>query len=398
MKKLITTWSILLCSISLAYTQVFWTEDFGTGCNTGTLAQSYSGANGSWSITSTGTNGAYANLWYVSAAENGEPVGNCGVGCGADPSMHVGSSIFGDLGAAYFAGGLPGATTNVRVESPVIDCSGKSTITWSFVYIENGQGSTDNATALYFDGSTWATLSDPAKTTICGSGQGMWTAYSIALPASADNNPNVRIGFNWTNNGSVGTDPSFAVDDIQLSEPLPLGNTSLDLVVFYENNIVQIQGKVASHKRYSKLEIQHAKQSIQLDFISVGTPQIDSDFYFVLNDSQLDEGLNYFRIKATTTDGIVEYSEIKSLFIRSKYNLSVFPNPAINKVIIKSGLITDGMCELQFVDVFGRVLKSKSISKNPTGEETIEIDLPKGVYNIQLSGQQGTHYSKLMVN
>ncbi|HRP52485.1 MAG TPA: hypothetical protein PLI97_03145, partial [Fluviicola sp.] len=77
MKKLITTWSILLCSISLAYTQVFWTEDFGTGCNTGTLAQSYSGANGSWSITSTGTNGAYANLWYVSAAENGEPVGNC---------------------------------------------------------------------------------------------------------------------------------------------------------------------------------------------------------------------------------------------------------------------------------------------------------------------------------
>jgi PKD repeat protein len=35
---------------------------------------------------------------------------------------------------------------------------------------------------------------------------------------SADNNPNVKIGFNWTNNDDgIGTDPSFAVDNITLT-------------------------------------------------------------------------------------------------------------------------------------------------------------------------------------
>jgi len=38
------------------------------------------------------------------------------------------------------------------------------------------------------------------------------------LPASANNNPNVKIGFRWINNDDGdATDPSFAVDDIVLS-------------------------------------------------------------------------------------------------------------------------------------------------------------------------------------
>ncbi|MFT5184013.1 MAG: hypothetical protein ACI84C_001141 [Flavobacteriales bacterium] len=43
----------------------------------------------------------------------------------------------------------------------------------------------------------------------------MWTEYSIALPASANENANIKLGFRWVNNDDgVGTDPSFAVDDI----------------------------------------------------------------------------------------------------------------------------------------------------------------------------------------
>ncbi|PCH92367.1 MAG: hypothetical protein COB85_08235, partial [Bacteroidetes bacterium] len=53
--------------------------------------------------------------------------------------------------------------------------------------------------------------------------QGTWTAFSILLPASANNNDSVKIGFNWTNNDDgVGTDPSVAIDDITLSTIPPL--------------------------------------------------------------------------------------------------------------------------------------------------------------------------------
>lgn len=229
--------------------QVFWTEDFGTGCSQGQLASAYTGPNGTWTITNTGTNDAYADQWFVSAMEAGMGAGNCGDGCGNNPALtnrtlHAGNEaimMFGipaDMGAAYNAGGplLCGSgictTTDRRAESPVINCSGKSNITLSFEYIEFGDGTNDNATLWYFDGTTWTQLADLNKTSCCdGSGntgvcdgatyvQGYWTTFTISLPASANNNPNVRIGFRWVNNNDgVGTDPSFAVDNIQLSTP-----------------------------------------------------------------------------------------------------------------------------------------------------------------------------------
>jgi hypothetical protein len=207
--------------------QVFWTENFSNGCTSDCQASGYNGTNGQWTETATGTNDGAANAWYVSCAENGEAVGSCGAGCGNNPTLHVGtaSAISGDLGAAYFSGGLCGGiglcvNTDKRIESPTIDCSAKSNITLNFRYIKNGDGTTDDATVWYYNGSAWTQLSTIAATlTGCG-GQGIWAAYSFALPASANNNANVKVGFRWVNNDDgVGTDPSFAVDSITLSTP-----------------------------------------------------------------------------------------------------------------------------------------------------------------------------------
>lgn len=232
-------WTALLFSLTLSINAVsqdiFWTEDFGTGCNTGQLASA-----AGWSIASTGTNEAAANTWYISAAENGQGVGNCGAGCGSNRTLHVGNILINfiiiipadngasyyDSGAAGFCGLLDCSATDRRAESPTIDCTGRENITLSFAYLEGGSGTIDNATLWYSDGNTWTQIDDPAKTACCGgpcngTNQGIWTAYSIDLPASADDNANVQIGFRWVNNDdAVGTDPSFAVDDIELAGDL----------------------------------------------------------------------------------------------------------------------------------------------------------------------------------
>lgn len=207
----------------------FWIENFNNGCTSGCLASAFISSNGVWNIASTGTNDAAANVFFVSCAENGNAVGACGSGCGGDATLHIGNQATspaafffcpsGDCGAAYDAGL---ATNQVRAswraESPTINCSAYSNINVSFKYMEGGATTIDNATLWYYDGATWSQLADMAKTTVCGSGQGLWTAYSIALPASANNNPNVKIGFQWVNNDDgAGTDPSFAVDNVTLS-------------------------------------------------------------------------------------------------------------------------------------------------------------------------------------
>jgi hypothetical protein len=201
MKKLyFFTLTFILISMQIS-AQVFWTEDFQNACNSGCNASTYVGPNGAWTVTNTGANGADANVWYVSGAECGNNAGMCGSVCGAtDPSLHLGAntSVTGDNGAAYLAGGLGFwfPETDKRAESPTINCTGQSNITLSFNYIENGDANIDNAELWYFDGTTWSMLIDLPKTSLCGV-QGLWTNYSQLLPASANNNANVKIGFRW---------------------------------------------------------------------------------------------------------------------------------------------------------------------------------------------------------
>jgi hypothetical protein len=229
--KILFTSLFILITISLSAQTIFWTENFtSNSCGQATLANGYSTANGTWTVVSTGLNDAEANNFYISATENGNGSGNCGTGCGINHTLHIAANdgfSTTDAGASYNSGGLCGifycVTANWRAQSPTINCTGVVSVTLTFNYMEFADLAIDNASLWYFDGSTWSQLDDLTKTPCCGgpcngTRQGQWTYFSISLPPSANNNPNVKIGFNWTNNDdAVGTDPSFAVDDIQLS-------------------------------------------------------------------------------------------------------------------------------------------------------------------------------------
>jgi hypothetical protein len=237
------------CSVEcgeISEPETFWTEGFGLGCNTGQLASGFSSSNGFWTTTTTGTNDTYANTFFISSAEQMD-VDGCGIGCGGSNSrtlhlsnVEISGLVTADNGASYNAGGICGfgicVATNIRAESPTIDCSGRSDIELTFDYVEFGQGTTDNATLWYFDGTTWSLLQDLPKTNCCGgpcngTNQASFTGFTITLPVSANNNSNVRIGFNWTNNDDgVGTDPSFAVDNISLVGVGPTGGIQTRIV------------------------------------------------------------------------------------------------------------------------------------------------------------------------
>ena len=234
--KILILFSCLILMVGIKSQTVIWTEDFQNNCASACLASGYSGTNGAWTITNIGVNDPEANEWFVSGAECGNAAGTCGSACATtDPSLHVGNvavaalGLPADNGAAYNAGGLCGSffcvLTDKRAESPNINLTGQTNITLNFNYIENGDGALDDASLWYFDGTTW-TLLDPLAKPPLGActPQGLWTAFSIPLPASANNNANVKIGFRWINNDDgVGNDPSFAVDDITLTIPATAG-------------------------------------------------------------------------------------------------------------------------------------------------------------------------------
>ncbi len=229
--------------ISLGYSQTpFWTENFAVGCNQLQLAAGFNSGNGPWVVTplSGYVSSTGSDEWFVSATEAGMGAGNCGNGClgtgGTNQTLHIGNSssaltflcTSGDCGAIYNAA----IFSDQRAESPVINCTGQNNFFLRFNYLENGQGALDDGDVWYsIAAGPWALLGNPAKTT-CGTAvgcavtpctgftQGIWTTYTINMPAAAFNQANVRVGFRWKNNGdNVGTDPSYALDDIQLLTP-----------------------------------------------------------------------------------------------------------------------------------------------------------------------------------
>lgn len=219
----------------------FWTETFGTGCNQGQAALNFVTSNGQWTQAATGPNDAEANEWFISATENGYQAGICSDGCDDTPglinrSLHVGNvpgspaSAFicpsGDCGALYDAGiGFGNVETHKRIESPTINCTGYTSVEVNMLYIHGGDAD-DYGAIDYFDGTSWSQLTIPIQTNTCATGSiGIWSALSFPLPSSADNNPNIKVGFQWINNDDgFGTDPSFAVDSITITG---LGSTSV---------------------------------------------------------------------------------------------------------------------------------------------------------------------------
>ena len=222
MKKYLLIAFLFIASIKSKCQTVFYSEDFQSG-----------GTNWNLNVV-TGIEGQDPNFFTVSDNEGGVIPPGCGTAGNGDKTLHI-TSVFNPTGgASYDAGGLCGLLfcplTNRRAESPVINCTGQSSITLSFDFISQGQGLTDNASVWYFDGANWSVINNSIKSSVCGNGQGSWTNLSINLPTTANNNPNIKIGFKWVNNDDgVGTDPSLAVNNIKLTS-VSAPSLSLNLV------------------------------------------------------------------------------------------------------------------------------------------------------------------------
>lgn len=83
--------------------------------------------------------------------------------------------------------------------------------------------------------------------------------------------------------------------------------------------------------------------------------------------------------------GVLEVSEVITSLESSSYNLvKVYPNPAQDKLIIKSPV--DGIQSLLLSDSQGKVLINRTLNK--TSDLTL-AELPKGLYLLKLVNSQG---------
>lgn len=405
--------------------QVFWTETFNNGCAAGCLANGVNTGNGAWSVVSLAGDanpvvGDLPNQWYISCAENGHTNGVCGTGCqplsavATLASLHLGSTSIGDTGSAYDAGGLCGifwcTNTHKRAESPVINCTGKSGISLNFNYIEYGQSTTDDATVWYFNGTVWALLANPNKTPCCGGScnpgplQGQWTATTIPLPASANNNPNVKIGFDWINNDDgLGNDPSFAVDDIKLSVPvLPIELTDFSYSSLL--NVTILNWETLTEKNSDYFEILKSEDGIFFNSLgtvkAVGNSNKSKKYSFT--DDKISNSIAYYKLKMVDLDQSFDYSPL--IAVDASNSLGIKNNCFLNKnseiEIGNDYVLVNEFETISIYDVDGKMIGNYTLNDYKKDNKIfIPVqNLNQGIYLAQLKGPSSAKSHKIFVH
>jgi hypothetical protein len=394
---------------------VFWTETFNNGCTKNCLVNGVNTGNGAWTLSlpsGAGGMGPCANQFFVSCAENGQAVGGCGIGCGNNATLHIGNvpcGLFfvcpgGDCGAAYNAGGCFGCCPNSdeRADSPIISTVGKSGITYSFKFIMKGQAGVDYASAYYNAIGVWTALPAIPLSGTCGA-QGKWALYSTLLPASCDNNPNLRVGIRWVNNNSTGADPSFAADDLQLSYNATLPVELTQFTGKVESSKVHLQWITVSETESDHFEIESGSDGEE--FSSIGkinshgnsTVMHEYDFY----DSKPSDEMNYYRLKTVDKNGEYGYSKVIAVNFNaaSVFDFNIYPVPAENKIYISSFYQSEVPVTFAIVDLTGRKIKElfngKMISGTVSAFNVTSLD--KGIYFLKIASADGREQVKRIV-
>ncbi|MCL2283177.1 MAG: YDG domain-containing protein, partial [Fibromonadales bacterium] len=114
-----------------------------------------------------------------------------------------------------------GNTSTVHLYRDIVFPASESDFLITFYFKGNGESNNDYMTLRYNNAGTTPTagnLLTNTNSTLLGTYQGIanWTLQTVSLPASVFSGKTMRLVFTWRNNGSAGTQPPAAIDDINI--------------------------------------------------------------------------------------------------------------------------------------------------------------------------------------
>jgi hypothetical protein len=165
-----------------------------------------------------------------------------------------------------------------------------------------------------------------------------------------------------------------------------------------ETNKAKIAWLIADESQVKQYEVQKMTGS---GFNTLGSLPVANKGTYVLYDSNLQAGLNYYRIKATDVYGNETYSNTIDVNAVSSNPSVIYPNPAINNQVVVhfNPTMPMGNYNLKLVDAYGKIIKTATVTYNG-GElsKTLITDGHNGVYVVELTAGSYQHIEKVLAN
>lgn len=172
---------------------------------------------------------------------------------------------------------------------------------------------------------------------------------------------------------------------------LPL--TLLEFNGRLQQNAVNLQWLTTNEINVKEFAIERGNQSTTFsDIGKIPAASTGVTHQYSFTDTRPLPGNSFYRLRMIDKDGNFDYSNVITIKIADPlFNLSAYPNPAKNKLNVKTSSNGNSTITIQVNDLLGIVVWSKIISVN-NGENVIPLDvskLPAGSYFLRVSYADG---------
>lgn len=165
-----------------------------------------------------------------------------------------------------------------------------------------------------------------------------------------------------------------------------------------DNQFNELNWSTASEVNNSHFEIEKSEDGIEFNKIGSieGSGTSLEENHYMFRDSEVTNGISYYRLKQVDFDGKFKYSEIKSVSntVSGYFEVvNVYPVPSSQILTVEISAGTDEVIHYTIMDTYGRKIKSNQ-KKSLKGTNEIELNVDEfspGIYNMVLKNENSTH-------
>ena len=164
----------------------------------------------------------------------------------------------------------------------------------------------------------------------------------------------------------------------------------LKLQAVIEKNTGEISWQALKQIKVRRYELEKSTDGETFNYVTALSGKTNSHTNYSVQDRNLMEAVNYYRLKIVTADGNYYYSKIVSLDAQISFTeIKILPTQLDHKLFIWMPTNTS-ISNASISDASGRNILQHSAVNNVTNLADVEISkLPAGLYNIKLLTNKG---------
>lgn len=226
------------------------------------------------------------------------------------------------------------------------------------------------------------------------------TVLSSCVVVTIPNNSYILL--RWKDVDDDDNDHHMAIDDVEVAFDMTGGTCAsllpVELLYFnadYRGEGVDLEWATASEKNNRYFTVERSSNGLDFEdlFEQKGQSKSTEKITYRQKDGEPLNGISYYRLRQTDTDGTIHYSGIQAVEIDRKEAVSVFPNPTETGIIhipVKEGAVV----HISVINMTGQQVLEKELT---TEEATIDLGpFGKGMF-VMLITHKGKQYSKKIV-